>query len=144
MPGGKSLGVNMAFINAAMASEAAPQTKGQPGRANAKQTASKSKYRNQRVDDPVYGKFDSRREHTRWLVLCQRQRQGEIKDLKRQVTYELRAGRCFELVCKYIADATYWEDGVFIVEDTKGMRTPTYRLKKKLMEAIHGIKIRET
>jgi hypothetical protein len=31
-----------------------------------------------------------------------------------------------------------------IVEDSKGVRTPVYKLKKKLMLACHGIEIRET
>jgi hypothetical protein len=31
-----------------------------------------------------------------------------------------------------------------VVEDTKGMRTPVYRLKKKIMKALYDIDILET
>jgi len=30
-----------------------------------------------------------------------------------------------------------------VVEDVKGVKTPVYRLKKKLVEALHGITIQE-
>lgn len=35
------------------------------------------------------------------------------------------------------------ERGARIVEDVKGFKTPVYRLKKKLVEALYGIQIRE-
>ena len=41
-------------------------------------------------------------------------------------------------------DFVYQEDGHTVVEDCKGFRTPEYRIKKKLMLWVHGIKIRET
>ncbi len=104
----------------------------------------KSKYRNHRVVDPVDGKFDSRREHRRWLVLKQMERQGEITTLMRQVPYELHCRGSSMVVCKYIADFVYFESGKRVVEDTKGMRTPTYRLKKKWLKEEYGISIRET
>jgi hypothetical protein len=51
------------------------------------------------------------------------------------------------LICKYRADFTYVLFGGYewsvIVEDVKGIRTPAYKLKKKLMKAIHGIEIQE-
>jgi hypothetical protein len=34
-----------------------------------------------------------------------------------------------------------WRD---VVEDVKGLPTPVYKLKKKLVEAQYGIQIRET
>jgi len=43
----------------------------------------------------------------------------------------------------YIGDFEYWESGKQIVEDVKGFSTPVYKLKKKLMAAIHGIEITE-
>jgi len=36
------------------------------------------------------------------------------------------------------------QDGKEVIEDVKGFKTPVYRLKKKLMLAIHGIDILET
>ena len=50
--------------------------------------ASRSKYRNQRVDTPD-GKFDSKGEYARWGELKLLQRAGEITDLRRQVKFEL-------------------------------------------------------
>lgn len=47
-------------------------------------------------------------------------------------------------VCEYEDDFSYKENGVLVVEDAKGMRTPLYRLKKKLMRAALGIEIKET
>jgi hypothetical protein len=31
-----------------------------------------------------------------------------------------------------------------VIEDVKGVKTPVYRLKKKLMRALLGVEIRET
>lgn len=45
------------------------------------------------------------------------------------------------LICTYYADFTYWEKGKYIVEDKKGVRTPVFNLKKKLLKAILGIDI---
>jgi hypothetical protein len=54
-----------------------------------------------------------------------------------------------ELIAKYISDAEYTDckTGKHIVEDTKSPMTkklPLYRLKKKLLHALHGIVILET
>jgi hypothetical protein len=49
-------------------------------------------------------------------------------------------------VCKYISDFVYLENGQKIVEDVKSEYTrklPVYRLKKKLVKAVHGIDIKE-
>jgi hypothetical protein len=35
-------------------------------------------------------------------------------------------------------------NGVTIVEDSKGYRDPVYRIKRKLLLATHGLRIRET
>jgi hypothetical protein len=43
----------------------------------------------------------------------------------------------------YYADFRYMENGAQVIDDIKGVRTPVYKLKKKLVEALHGIKIRE-
>jgi hypothetical protein len=49
-----------------------------------------------------------------------------------------------ERECKYIADFVYRDrDGNRVVEDCKGFRTPVYKLKKKLMLHVHGIRIVE-
>lgn len=43
----------------------------------------------------------------------------------------------------YIADFVYDQGGVTIVEDAKGMRTPDYIIKRKLMLYVHGVRIKE-
>jgi hypothetical protein len=95
-------------------------------------------------------RFASKKEAKRWGELSLLQRAGEIRDLKRQVRYDLCVNDI--KICSYIADFTYHEHrrvrssvgASFVVEDTKGVRTPLYSLKAKLMKAIHGITIRET
>ena len=51
--------------------------------------------------------------------------------------------RLLEMECSYIADFVYEEGGNQIVEDTKGMKTKDYIIKRKLMLHKHGIRIRE-
>jgi len=48
-------------------------------------------------------------------------------------------------VCDYESDFTYHRDGKFVVEDVKspGTITYAYRIKKKLMLAVHWIVIQE-
>lgn len=88
--------------------------------------------------------FDSQKECHRYGVLRLLERAGKISDLKRQVTYELIPKQVGERACSYIADFTYYEDGKLIVEDCKGYRTDEYKIKRKLMLWVHGIKIKET
>lgn len=92
--------------------------------------------------------FDSRREADRYLVLKGMEEDGSIEDLRRQVRYELVPafdvdGRHYRPVY-YVADFVYREDGREVVEDVKGMRTDTYRLKSKLFARRYGKAIRET
>lgn len=92
--------------------------------------------------------FDSKREADRYLVLKSMEEDGTIEDLRRQVRYELIPafdvdGRHYRPVF-YVADFVYVEDGKEVVEDVKGMRTDTYRLKSKLFARRYGKAIRET
>ena len=87
--------------------------------------------------------FDSKREAVRFSELKLMQRAGLISDLRRQVKYELIPKQQGERAVSYIADFVYTEDGKTVVEDVKGVRTPVYKIKKKLMLWRHGIKIRE-
>ena len=92
--------------------------------------------------------FASKREASRYQELCLLQRAGHIRGLTCQVRYPLDVNGTH--IADYVADFCYAEVGDapvqvrFVVEDCKGMRTPIYRLKKKLMLACHGITIRET
>lgn len=107
------------------------------------------KYKNKKVMiDGI--KFDSKKEANRYQELKLMQRAGIITDLQRQVKYVLIPsqkgddGRVIERPCTYIADFVYIdENGKTIVEDTKGYRTSDYKIKRKLMLYIHGVKINE-
>ncbi len=84
-------------------------------------------------------RFDSRAEHQRWLQLQLRERTGQIDGLSRQRPFELMVNG--HKVGTYRADFCYRERGRLVVEDVKGAETPVYKLKAKLMLAIHGIEI---
>lgn len=103
------------------------------------------KYRNRpTVVDGI--RFDSKKEANRWKQLCLLEANREVRNIRRQVAYPIRVDG--KLICRYRADFVYEElrDGQWleVVEDTKGVPTPVYSLKKKLMAACLGIKIRET
>lgn len=103
--------------------------------------------------------FDSRKEARRWQELRLLQKAGQISELRRQVKFVLiptqRAvdtrgpkggvikGKVLEREVAYIADFVYIEDGKTVVEDTKGMKTKDYIIKRKLMRFVYGIGIRE-
>lgn len=94
-------------------------------------------------------KFDSKREAGRYAELQLMQRAGMITDLKTQVSYLLIPAqydenhRCIERSCRYVADFVYRQNGELVVEDAKGLKTDVYRIKKKLMLQVYGIKIKE-
>lgn len=85
--------------------------------------------------------YASKLEARRANELALLERAGAITGLRRQVPFEMIVNG--HLVCKYIADFTYTttETGESVVEDVKGVLTPEFRLKAKLMEALHGIVI---
>ena len=102
-----------------------------------------SKYGNTkiRVDGRL---FDSKAEAARWQELQMLERAGEITELERQVEYELIPKQKGERAVKYIADFRYIDnDGNTVVEDTKGVKTPVWIIKRKLMLRVHGIRVRE-
>lgn len=106
-----------------------------------------SKYHSRKIKT-ADGIFDSKREHERWKKLQLMQKDGEIHQLQRQVKFELIPaqkvnGRIVERACSYIADFTYYYKGSFVVEDSKGFKTPDYIIKRKLMLQKHGIRIQE-
>ena len=90
----------------------------------------------------VHG-FDSKAEYARWQELKLLEKAGQISDLKRQVPFDLAIGPM--LICRYRADFVYFDvkRGEWIVEDVKGVKTATYQIKKKLMLALYGIRIKE-
>ena len=92
----------------------------------------------------------------RWM-----ERAGLIKDLDRQVKFLLiptqrepdiigprggrKPGKLLERECSYYADFVYidTETGQKVVEDTKGVKTEAYLIKRKLMLKEYGIRIKE-
>lgn len=103
--------------------------------------AAQNKYRNEPVDDPEDGWFQSGFEHETWRELKLREREGEISDLQRQVRFSLYVGGVF--IADYLSDFVYYEDGKLVVADSKGTMTQVYVMKRALMWACHGIRIRE-
>lgn len=122
--------------------------------------ARKQKYHAQKVTFDGM-EFDSKREMIRWQELRALERNGEIFGLRRQVRFELipaqyapdmvtktgkvKRGACLERKCDYIADFVYTDKGTgeTVVEDAKGMKTEVYKIKRKLMLYIHGIRVKE-
>ena len=112
-------------------------------------TRGKSKYGNQKtIVDGIT--FDSRKEARRYSELKLLQKAHKIYDLQRQVRYELQPkfrdmdGNVVQGIY-YVADFTYFKDGVKIIEDVKSEATrkdKVYLLKKKMM-AYKGYKITE-
>lgn len=87
---------------------------------------------------------DSRREAVRCNELHLMQRAGEISDLRVQVAYDLIPSMKYEDMpnersVKYIADFVYTKDGKTIIEDTKGMQTPAYIIKRKLLKKLYCV-----
>lgn len=103
-----------------------------------------NKYGAKRVKAPDGQVFDSALEYHRYNLLRLLERGGAISDLKRQVSFELIPKQEGERACSYVADFTYLEDGKLVVEDCKGFKTDVYKIKKKLMLWVHGIRIKET
>lgn len=105
--------------------------------------------------------FDSKKEALRWAKLKVLEEAGEIHDLQRQVKFVLIPaqreantvgarggtikGKLIEREVAYYADFVYYIKGSDkpIVEDTKGVRTPEYIIKRKLMLQVHGVRIKE-
>lgn len=87
--------------------------------------------------------FDSAAEARRYSELKLMEKAGEIMCLTLQPEYKFEKNGV--LLCKYRADFSYRLTKTLdlVVEDVKGMKTPMYRLKKKMMLAWTGINIVE-
>lgn len=118
----------------------------------------KNKYGNKKITRDGQS-FDSLKEYRRFCELSLLEKAGAITDLQRQVKFVLipaqrepdtvgkrggiKRGKVIEKECAYVADFVYKQDGVTVVEDTKGVKTKDYAIKRKLMLYVHGIKIHE-
>lgn len=113
----------------------------------------RNKYRNQPTEvDGIL--FDSKKEAQRWQELKLLERAGEIRDLERQVRFELLPADppVYPRPLEYVADFTYMEviEGMTlwrrVVEDVKSPATrknPVYRIKKRLLYQTYGLEIKE-
>lgn len=122
------------------------------------------KYRNKKIVlDGI--RFDSKKEGIRYRELSLLEKAGAITDLKRQVKFVLipaqreftneiytkgpkkgcfKPGKLLEREVSYYADFVYRDrSGKLVVEDTKGMRTTDYIIKRKLMLKVYGVAIKE-
>jgi len=100
-----------------------------------------TKYSAKKTDCSHGHRHDSKIEAARCNTLHQLQATGNITGLVMQPRFPIEIDG--KLVCTYIADFAYFVASCRIVEDVKGMLTPVYRLKKKLVEATHGVVIAE-
>lgn len=114
-----------------------------------------SKYNNVKTE---YGghKFDSKKEAARYQQLLLLEAAGKISRLRLQPRYDIvvqgipikiRSKKCPNgRKVQYVADFEYREIGKdsikLVIEDVKGMKTPVYKLKRALMEAM-GYEITE-
>lgn len=91
--------------------------------------------------------FDSHKEARRYGELKLMERAGVIRELKMQEEFVLIPKCGKERAAKYHADFSYidCETGRKVVEDVKSRATKTkdYILRRKLMNWVHGIEIRE-
>ena len=119
-----------------------------------KSKAIKAKYGNTATEENGI-RFGSKLEARRFRELLQMEQAGEIWDLHLQEEFVLKPAYTLpdgsrSRAIKYVADFTYRRRTVGggeerVVEDTKSRptKTPVYRMKKKLMESVHGIIIQE-
>jgi len=105
--------------------------------------------------------FDSKKEARRYIELLMLQKSGRISGLQRQTKFVLVPaqyepettgprggkikGKLLEREVAYYADFVYFdeEEKDLVIEDAKGVRTPEYIIKRKLMLWLKGYRIRE-
>lgn len=83
-------------------------------------------------------KFSSKKEARRYSELLVAQKSGELIFFLRQVPFHLQSG------VRYVVDfVEFWKNGEVLFVDVKGMKTPMYKVKKKLVESEFPITITE-
>lgn len=104
-----------------------------------------NKYKNKKVEIGGHT-FDSKKEGRRYEELALMEKSGLIKNLQLQPVFELTPtlrwnGKTLRKM-SYRADFKYYnvEEGVFVVEDVKGFKTDTYKVKKKVFLHLYGDK----
>lgn len=89
--------------------------------------------------------FDSKLELKRWSELLLLQKAGEISGLVLKPVFKFIVnGVHLKSLRSYEGDAGYFERETHVVEDSKRLRLPMYRIKKELMQILYpSIEIRE-
>jgi hypothetical protein len=83
-------------------------------------------------------KFSSKKEANHYYNLKLLKENGDIVFFLRQVPFHLPGN------IKYVCDfMVFWKNGDVTVEDVKGYKTRLYTTKKKLVESLYPIKIKE-
>ena len=80
-------------------------------------------------------RFASKREAHRFTELKCLERAGIISHLELQPRFPLIVGG--KVVCTYIGDFRYLENGKSVTEDVKGFKTGEYIIKRKLLMALN-------
>jgi hypothetical protein len=121
-----------------------------------------AKYNNTKVEFDGL-KFDSKKEMLRYMALKDAESKGIISDLQTQVKYELIPAvteeyvehlktkdriktRTVQLAITYKCDFAYIKDNQLVIEDVKAspkMLPKEYILKKKMLFALKGLRIKE-
>jgi hypothetical protein len=103
-----------------------------------KKSASKYRAIKTEVDGVV---FASKKEASRYVALKLRLAAHQITDLELHPAYLIVINGV--KICKYIADFRYFDKAMDkqVIEDVKGVRTPVFNIKKKLVEAVYGIEV---
>ena len=107
-----------------------------------------TKYKNTKITTDGI-KFDSKLEYKRYVELTLLQKAGKIQDLKIHPEFEIfpefkKHGKTYRRTL-YIADFSYFDvtANKYVIEDTKGVKTAVYSLKKKMFEYKYPWKITE-
>ncbi len=83
-------------------------------------------------------KFASKKESSHYHNLKLMKKKGDIIFFLRQVPFHLPGN------VKYICDfQVFWSNGEVSFEDVKGYKTELYNTKKKIVESLYPIKIKE-
>lgn len=91
----------------------------------------KNKYNAKKVEYKGL-KFDSLFEMNCWQHLEELAKEDKIKNLNRQVKFELLPANSVYRALNYVADFTFFVGDRYVVADSKGFITPEFKIKQKI------------
>lgn len=86
-------------------------------------------------------KFDSAFELDCWKHLEELAKEDKIKNLNRQVKFELLPANSVYRALTYVADFTFFVNDRYIVADAKGLVLPEFKIKQKIFYDKYGNQI---